>query len=120
MDIKNIPKLSEPQISTEFADQTNASSPDGSDATGIDNIKDSAETYSTDSFSAVVGKSSSYSPSMSLEDLMNDVGNFLTDQGPMNLQDSVGGVFAFMMQYQKMMNAENRQDRQIQRTFGQR
>ena len=37
----------------------------------------------------------------------------------MNLQDPAGNIFAFMMEYQKMLNKENRQDRQMQRADGQ-
>jgi hypothetical protein len=115
MEIKNTQKLSE-QISSEFPDQRSTSSI-GSDAIGITSMKDSVETYSGDSFSAVVGKSSS--PSMDLQDLMNDVRSFLTDQGPMNVQDPVGGIFAFMMEYQKLMNVEARQDHKMQRASSQ-
>ena len=105
MDIKNIPKLSETQAPSEFEEQINRSSSTvGSDTAGIASIKDSTEIYSTDSFSAVIGKSSSDSPPMDVEPLMNDVRNFLTDQGPMSLQDPVGGVFAFMLEYQKMLS----------------
>lgn len=119
MDIKNIPKLSETQAAPEFEKRVSSSSTVASDSSGIAGIKDSTEVYSGDSFSAVIGKSSANTPPIDLEELKNDVTNFLTDQGPMNLQDPAGNIFAFMMEYQKMLNKENRQDRQMQRADGQ-
>jgi len=120
MDIKNIPKLSETQAAPEFEEQINRSSSNvASDSSGIAGIKDSTEVYSGDSFSAVIRNSSADSPPMDLEPLLNDVRNFLTDQGPMNVQDPAGNIFAIMMEYQKMLNKEARQDHKMQRADGQ-
>ncbi len=103
MEIKSrISSAIQPRVSTENTETRNSSV-----QSGIANAKDGFESAATNTIN--LGKSENLS---SLTFVKQQMGNFMSSNSPASSNDS---IFSVMMEYQKLMNKEAREDQKLAR-----